>query len=100
MAASKIATLTFRIDPTVKEGLRAMAAKENRIAPTFHNAIGLFTTKAREILDRIFKNSKTKCELSEFEGFANRNLSQERRSGRDSGKTRYFAKSIVRLSPP
>jgi len=30
MAASKTATLTFRIDPTVKEGLRAMAEKERR----------------------------------------------------------------------
>jgi hypothetical protein len=30
MAASKTATLTFRIDPAVKEGLRAMAEKERR----------------------------------------------------------------------
>jgi len=30
MAAPKTATLTFRIDPTVKEGLRAMAEKERR----------------------------------------------------------------------
>ena len=30
MAASKTATLTFRIEPTVKEGLRAMAEKERR----------------------------------------------------------------------
>ncbi len=30
MAASKTATLTFRIDSTVKEGLRAMAEKERR----------------------------------------------------------------------
>jgi hypothetical protein len=30
MAASKTATLTFRIDPAVKKGLRAMAEKERR----------------------------------------------------------------------
>ncbi|PLY15320.1 MAG: hypothetical protein C0631_07605 [Sedimenticola sp.] len=30
MAASKTATLTFRIDPAVKDGLRAMAEKEHR----------------------------------------------------------------------
>jgi hypothetical protein len=30
MAASKTATLTLRIDPAVKEGLRTVAEKEHR----------------------------------------------------------------------
>jgi hypothetical protein len=30
MATTKTTTLTFRIDPTIKEGLRLMAEKEHR----------------------------------------------------------------------
>lgn len=60
--------------------------------------------KTKEILDRIFKDPKTKYELTEFEGLGKaiheliEIYPKTVESGRDAGKTKYHMKSIVPFS--
>lgn len=56
---------------------------------------------AKEVINRIFKNPKTKYELTEFENLGSpieeilEIFPKVIESGREMGKTKYFVKSVI-----